>query len=193
MGSLGTNKNIKVTESLHAPNLPWNKREDYLKTLGFSDRDAELLSQVLPVYIQNPNRVSNYTNLIDSFIQKSPKFTGTVFRGIVTDKEYKVGDTLAENKISSWTSEQQVAREYSGSADYESQNAWNIGKGQHAVIFVAENVGGTSISRFHGAGKEKYHKEVITPSSNQYIISRVEKRTEGRRDIEVQYVYVKRR
>ena len=193
MGSIGSQaiRNSTGTESTHAANLSWNEREAYLRSLGVSD--PSLTAEVLSVYIQNPDRVGDYTKQINEFIEKSPKYKGKVYRGVVTDKDYKVGETLDEGKISSWTSEHQVAREYSGSSDYESENAWNIDKGQHAVIFVTENAGGVSISRFHSAGREKYHKEVITPSSAKFTITKVEEKTEGRRGVKVQYVYLRRK
>jgi len=194
-GSSGArNSGGKTSEASHAKELSWNEEKEYLKNLGYSEREAELMRDVMTVYIQNPNRVQQYEKNIDGLIERMPEYKGEVFRGIVVDEatSYKVGQTIAEGKISSWTSEKSVAREYSGSAEYASQNAWQKGRGQKSVIFVTNDSGGASISRFHSSGNEKYHKEVITKSTAKYSVSKVSRTVEsGGREIE--YVYLKRK
>lgn len=181
-------------ETEHAKELGWNEQREYLENLGYSSEDADFMKDVISLYIENPDTVIQYTDKIDEMIDKMPKYEGTVYRGIVVNNDinYEVGGIIDENKISSWTSVKEVAREYSGSAEYESQNAWHLRSGQKSVIFVTDNSEGASISRFHGAGKEKYHKEVITDSKAEFIIEKVETKEEsGYRTIE--YVYLKRK
>lgn len=162
------------------------------KNLGYTKEDAELTSQIISAYIHDPNRVVGYEDEINKFIESMPKWDGRVYRGVPTDKDFKVGESIKEGKISSWTSRKDVAREYSGSAEFDSENAWNLRDGQKSVIFVSDDVGGASISRFHWSGKEKYHEEIITPTYAEYEVVSVEDviETRGR---PVEYVYLKRK
>lgn len=102
--------------------------------------------------------------LIEDYIEKSPKYDGTIYRGLTTVKDSKIanidiGDVIDMNGISSWTSDLKVAEKFSRD-DVDSSDL-------SMVFEVAKTDKGTSI--VHLARFEK-EKEVLVSAKAQYKV-----------------------
>ena len=116
----------------------------------------------------NPNAEQFFESqmkLLDEYINKSPKWKGTIFRGInvdsVTAGSILRGETIDMLGPSSWSSSEHVAEEFASGKYLDQPN-------DTFIVFVLENnksgVSITHLSTYNGI-----EEEVLAPSGVQYI------------------------
>ncbi len=107
-----------------------------------------------------------YSDDLDDFIYQSPKFKGTVYRGINVDVEdakeiirrLKQGKTMDMGGISSWTTAKKTAQNFSMEGDYD-----------YCIVFtLPENKSGTSIKDISVFPSEN---EVLHPTTARYKLA----------------------
>lgn len=108
--------------------------------------------------------------LIDEVVYKSPKYEGTVYRGINVNETYlselksNIGGTvnMGEHGPSSWSSDQQVARNFASQGDHNVK-----------LVFKMENKRGASITNVSQFGQSE--GEVLHKSNESCKIKSVRK------------------
>ena len=153
-----------------------------------SDREAEKMlygihsfsgtasTRVRSAY-NNPNadpKDAEIMQSVDSYIHSSPKWEGTVFRGINVS-ESQAAEILSGNTVdmlgpSSWSSDLSVAERFS-----------NGYKDVQIVFVLGENKSGASIT--HISSWDGVESEVTAPSGVKYHIEKVKKVKKGNSEI----------
>ena len=133
-----------------------------------------------------------YSKNLDEFINISPKYDGQIYRGIKVDdntlKEFdtkNIGTTIDMKGVSSWSSDMDVAKNYSKSATEHMTN-------RNGVVFITNGNNKTGASTYHLSGFEN-EKEVTVPSTTKYKIIHMEDKIltdENGSKRTVKYVYV---
>ncbi len=112
-------------------------------------------------------------SILDEFINKAPKFDGSLYRGIIVPidfaKAYKPGETLNMKGVSSWSSKKDTAEDYSLGI-MEDQN-FKIGKDIAVVFVLPETNNGTSIKH---VSKYQRENEVLVAASAKYKIKKID-------------------
>ena len=154
----------------HLDPMDSKQANSYLESLGISNTKGTI--KAIESYTgegyqkmrsgKDPNSIA----LIDNYISKSPKFEGTIYRGMSVDSSYiselknNIGGKISMGVSSSWTSDKGTARSYTR------------GVGER-VIFKMNNKRGASVTNLSRYGKAE--QEVMHKSNEQYTIVSVRK------------------
>lgn len=138
----------------------------------------------------------NYVKPLEKYISLAPKYYGDTFRGTTTtDSEmmslinsYRKGTKIAMHGISSWSREENVAK------DFLFANTQGYSGKKNATVFVCKDKQdkGTSVSQFAPSENEN-QKEILVSRDARYTITDYKERTmtiDGEKTT-VHYFYVK--
>lgn len=156
---------------------------------------AELIMMSMDVYTDSSREIKKAYNdpdspyreameALDDYLIHAPKWSGTVYRGMLADKkladEYiSAKEAIDMNGPSSWTSDESIAQHYANDA--------NEGKTKTGIVFVLnENKSGASITHLSLYGTSE--SEVLAPSGIKYAVDSYEKKTID--SVEYLYIYV---
>lgn len=111
------------------------------------------------------------SNALDDYIYQAPKYEGEVYRGItLSDKNYdkvirelKSGKTIDMQGISSWSTDEEVAKNFIEDNEYFDT--------PNAILFKLENKSGTPVDSISNVPGEK---EVLHPTTARYKLKKIE-------------------
>ena len=108
---------------------------------------------------------------IDSYIDKSPKYRGDIYRGLSLDdatiKQFQQGGTFVENgNLSSWTSDKSIAQMF---ADGRSEELGT----KRVIIQTSNHPNSTPVSHLSIFGREESEVLVSNMRNSEYLIQNV--------------------
>ena len=167
-----TKPNQRKIKQLDRQESEYNRIIQIEKYTGLSRNQATLTYEAIKHYTRKGYRAIRSGNLpkeerlLETFIEKHPKYDGKIWRGIAVEDKGIVEDLYTKKNngepidmkgISSWSSEESVAKRF----------ATVNRKGKYKIIFETENENGVGIGHLSAW---KIEKEVIHSGKSQFRV-----------------------